>query len=102
MDIMNNAGELNTAEKGFSRRNFLMGAASAGALAVLGLSGCAPKGKDELSDTGASATGADVNWDEETEALVVGSGYAGLAAAYEAAKAGAAVRVIEKLSLIHI
>lgn len=72
------------------------GAASAGALAVLGLSGCAPKGKDELSDTGASATGADVNWDEETEALVVGSGYAGLAAAYEAAKAGAAVRVIEK------
>lgn len=96
MDIMNNAGELNTAEKGFSRRNFLMGAASAGALAVLGLSGCAPKGKDELSDTGASATGADVNWDEETEALVVGSGYAGLAAAYEAAKAGAAVRVIEK------
>ena len=65
----------------------------------------------------ASATGADVNWDEETEALVVGSGYAGLAAAYEAAKAGAAVRVIEKhkmaggnsvyadgqiLSLIHI
>lgn len=24
MDIMNNAGELNTAEKGFSRRNFLM------------------------------------------------------------------------------
>ena len=96
MDIMNNAGELNTAEKGFSRRNFLMDAASAGALAVLGLSGCAPKGKDELSDTGASATGADVNWDEETEVLVVGSGYAGLAAAYEAAKAGAAVRVIEK------
>ena len=96
MDIMNNAGKLNTAEKGFSRRNFLMGAASAGALAVLGLSGCAPKGKDELSDTGASATGADVNWDEETEVLVVGSGYAGLAAAYEAAKAGAAVRVIEK------
>lgn len=80
MGIMNNAGELNTAEKGFSRRNFLMGAASAGALAVLGLSGCAPKGKDELSDTGASATGADVNWDEETEVLVVGSGYAGLAA----------------------
>ena len=96
MGIMNNAGELNTAEKGFSRRNFLMGAASAGALAVLGLSGCAPKGKDELSDTGASATGADVNWDEETEVLVVGSGYAGLAAVYEAAKAGAAVRVIEK------
>ena len=82
MGIMNNAGELNTAEKGFSRRNFLMGAASAGALAVLGLSGCAPKGKDELSDTGASATGADVNWDEETEVLVVGSGYAGLAAVY--------------------
>lgn len=56
MDIMNNAGELNTAEKGFSRRNFLMGAASAGRARRTRLSGCAPKGKDELSDTGASAT----------------------------------------------
>ena len=37
MDIMNNAGELNTAEKGFSRRNFLMGAASAGAQPELSL-----------------------------------------------------------------
>lgn len=38
----------------------------------------------------------DVTFDEECDVLVVGSGYAGLAAAYEAAKAGAQVRVIDK------
>ena len=38
----------------------------------------------------------DVAFDEECDVLVVGSGYAGLAAAYEAAKAGAQVRVIDK------
>ena len=38
----------------------------------------------------------DVNFDETCDVLVIGSGYAGLAAAYEAKKAGADVRVIEK------
>ena len=77
-----------------SRRNFLMGAAAASALAAAGLTGCAPKTQGATE----SASGDNVAWDEETEVLVVGSGYAGLAAAYEAAKAGAQVRVVEKES----
>ena len=36
-------------------------------------------------------------WDAETEVAVVGSGFAGLAAAIEAAQAGAEVRVFEKM-----
>ena len=42
----------------------------------------------------------DVAWDEECEVLVVGSGYAGLAAAYEAKIAGADVKIIEKLGIL--
>ena len=37
-------------------------------------------------------------WDEETDVLVVGSGFAGLMAAYEARKAGASVIVLEKMA----
>ena len=35
-------------------------------------------------------------WDQETDVLVVGSGYAGLCAAIEAANAGAEALLIEK------
>ncbi len=42
----------------------------------------------------------EVNFDEECEVLVIGSGYSGLAAAYEAAKAGADVKVVEKLAIV--
>ncbi|MCI5850710.1 MAG: flavocytochrome c [Sutterellaceae bacterium] len=48
----------------------------------------------------ASATPSDpvpAKWDEEVDVLIVGSGFAGLAAAYEAKKAGASVLVIEKM-----
>ena len=38
------------------------------------------------------------DWDEETEIAVVGAGFAGLAAAIEAAEAGAEVRIFEKMS----
>ena len=38
-------------------------------------------------------------WDEECDVLVIGSGYAGLSAAYEAVDAGAHVKVIEKLDI---
>ena len=81
-----------------SRRGFTVGAMAAGALAALGLAGCAPQGK---GSSGASSQSADdIEWDEETEVLVVGSGYTGLAAAYESSKAGAATRVIEKCSMM--
>ena len=36
-------------------------------------------------------------WDEEVDVVVLGSGFAGLAAAYEAKKAGASVVVLEKM-----
>ncbi len=89
-----------TIGKNCSRRSFLVGAVAAGAFAAIGITGCAPKGKGDSPNTGGGSNGAEVNeWDEETEVLVVGSGYSGLAAAYEASKAGARVRIIEKHSL---
>ena len=47
-----------------------------------------------------SAVAAEVpqHWDEEFDVLVIGSGFAGLAAAYEAHKAGASVVILEKMS----
>ena len=39
-------------------------------------------------------------WDEEVDVLIVGSGFAGLMAAYEAARAGASVLVIEKMATV--
>lgn len=37
------------------------------------------------------------SWDEEVDIVIVGSGFAGLAAAHEAAKAGASVALLEKM-----
>ena len=42
----------------------------------------------------------EVAFDEECDVLVVGSGYSGLAAAYEAKAAGADVKVVEKLAVV--
>lgn len=77
-----------------TRRSFITGTAVAGTLAALGLAGCAPQGpqEKEMPATG----GGDIAWDEECEVLVVGSGYAGLAAAIEAKAAGTDVKIIEK------
>lgn len=80
MTIEKIAGEAKTTTgAAYSRRNFLKGVTAAGALAAFGLAGCAPKTTSEMAATGTAASNAaDVNWDEETEVLVVGSGYAGL------------------------
>lgn len=78
------------------RRDFLKTAGIAGA-AILGtsaLAGCAPSGNahnESLANTG------EITWDDEVDVLVVGSGFAGLAAAIEAAEAGCSVRLIDKM-----
>jgi urocanate reductase len=76
-----------------SRRSLLKGAISAGvAVSVGGLS---------LDLSGKKAEAAvrktPVKWDETTDVLIVGSGFAGLAAAAEAAGGGAKVLIIEKM-----
>lgn len=85
---------------GMSRRAFLAGTASLGALAGMGLAGCAPKTKQDAGASNAPVTDQNISWDEECEILVVGSGYTGLAAAIEAKNAGSDVKVIEKTTLI--
>ncbi len=81
--------------KGISRREFVKGAA-VGAVGVgvvtssLGLIGCGPQEVSELPE----------NWDEEADVVIVGSGFAGLAAAVEAANAGSSVKVIEKMDMV--
>lgn len=81
------------------RREFLKTAGIAGAALVGGsmLAGCAgsPSGSSQASAEGASASA--VEWNEETDVLVVGSGFAGLAAAIEAIEAGSSVILIDKM-----
>ncbi len=68
-----------------SRRDFLKGAAAGiGAAALAGL------GTKEAKATALA-------WEKETDVLVIGSGYAGLAAAIEAFDAGASVTILEKM-----
>ncbi|WP_455163694.1 FAD-dependent oxidoreductase, partial [Slackia exigua] len=82
-----------------SRRAFITGSFATGALSAFAITSCAPKGLGEKqSGTAKAGSASDITWNDETDVLVVGSGYAGLAAAYEAAKAGADVRIIEKHS----
>jgi len=107
-----------TVEAPISRRNFLTGLASAGALTALGsLAACAPKettptgnesaGTEGLATNTATASstwlGAEPQIDEadvvetiEVEVLVVGGGTSGLFAACSAAENGAKTLVIDK------
>ena len=80
------------ATENLSRRHFIqgLGLVSAGAVAT-GLMGCSSG-----APAGDKAAASDAAWDKETDILVVGSGYAGLCAAIEAAQAGAEVVLLEK------
>jgi len=63
----------------------------------LGLSSLALTGS-VLPAAAAASSGEDSNrWDESADVLVVGTGFAGLAAAIEAAAAGASVIVVDKM-----
>ncbi|OUO89530.1 hypothetical protein B5F40_10500 [Gordonibacter sp. An230] len=101
-----------------TRRDFLVGAAGAGALAAFGLAGCAPMSKEEAAEkasaqaqaegTVASAgagewlgeapqiADSDIVETKETAFLVVGAGNAGLAAAATACELGLDFLLCEK------
>jgi flavocytochrome c len=79
--------------KGLSRRDFLKSTGGAAAIAGLSLGGTAASaGKAE-----AAWDAMPKKWDESYDVVIIGSGFAGLAAAYEAKKAGASVVVLEKM-----
>lgn len=83
-------GFMNKSHIGISRRTFIGGAATAGAVASLGLlAGC---GDDRITGSNAAET---VKWDYETDTLVVGSG-GGAWGALAAHEAGDSVILIEK------
>lgn len=89
--------------KGIERRDFLKAATLFGATAAGAgmLAGCAPR---SASDSGAEVTpvssgGVDpssIDWEYETDVVIVGSGSGGTCAAIEAAEAGSDVIVFEK------
>jgi len=79
--------------KDMSRRGFI-GTGGAALLGGLVLGAMPLEGK---AAPGAAATGLPKAWDETCDVLVVGTGFAGLAAAIEARLAGAEVLVIDKM-----
>ena len=78
-----------------SRRNFLTttGKALAASVAVTGLMGTG-QGEETRPCVDSSMPG---KWDESYDVVIIGSGFAGLAAAYEAKKAGSSVVILEKM-----
>lgn len=79
-----------------SRRNFLAGMAGVGALAAAGLAGCAPQVASDEEKSAPTAQASDnVEWNKETDVVVVGFGGAGAAAAIEAKRAGSEVVLLE-------
>ncbi len=101
-------------EQNVSRRTFLTGAAAAGLVGVGMLAGCqetkpetpveSPETPKDASPTTspepASGDGKPaVQWDSETDVLVIGAGGAGLSSAMAAQKAGAKVTIIEKATV---
>jgi len=80
-------------KKGLTRRSFLKSAGGVAAVAGMAAGGVAVAARD-----GAAAAGSmPRKWNETYDVVVIGSGFAGLAAAIEAKNAGASVVVIEKM-----
>ena len=68
----------------FNRRTLFKGSLAMGAIGLMGASQAKP-------------VSVPAKWDETVEVLIVGSGFAGLAAAIEARKAGAKTLVVDKM-----
>lgn len=95
-------------ETNLSRRGFLTGAAAAGALAAMGLAGCAPQQAAEGTKTADTGEATASSWRDkpemptdiaetlEADIVVVGGGNGGIVAAATAAQNGAKVIVLEK------
>ncbi|HQM30442.1 MAG TPA: flavocytochrome c [Syntrophales bacterium] len=83
-------------QKGVSRRSVLKGAAAVGAMASLGgiALNLAKPGTAE-----AMVRKLPAKWDETWDVVIIGSGFAGLAAAAEAAGAGAKTVILEKMPI---
>jgi flavocytochrome c len=81
--------------KTLSRRDFLKSTGGAAAAAGMALGGIAATGKEAAG----AADRMPAKWDETYDIVVIGSGFAGLAAAIEAKNSGATVTVIEKMPL---
>jgi flavocytochrome c len=77
--------------KNLSRRDFLKATGGAAALAGIGATGLV------LSQKEAGAKEAPEKWNSAVDVLIIGSGFAGLAAAIEAKNAGSSVAVLEKM-----
>ena len=74
-----------------TRRKFLKTTGGAAALAGVGAGGLL------LRPRMTSAVELPKKWDEEVDVVVIGSGFAGLAAAIEAKNAGSSVAILEKM-----
>ncbi len=79
--------------KDLSRRDFLKTTGGAAAIAGMAVGGLASTAKDAA----AAWDPMPKKWNETYDVVVIGSGFAGLAAAYEAKKAGASVVILEKM-----
>jgi fumarate reductase flavoprotein subunit len=82
--------------KGVSRRSVLKGAVALGAMTVgsgMALNLASPGTADAMIKK------LPAKWDETWDVVAVGSGFAGLAAAAEAAGAGAKVVILEKMPI---
>lgn len=76
-----------------SRRDFIRSVGGAAAVAGLAVGGVTAAGEASAAVSGAMPK----KWDETADVVIIGSGFAGLAAAIEARNAGANVVVIEKM-----
>jgi flavocytochrome c len=85
------------AKSGTTKRNFLR---AAGTAVVAGMaSGSLAEVAQAQNNVAAACWGGPLpqKWDESYDVVIIGSGFAGLAAAWEARKAGATVAILEKM-----